>query len=292
MGLAFVCNQSFPASSYPDLRYLDASGSGMTSDDLTDNFYLIDLTLSACVGLLGLLAAIGTPIPGDVNVGIAILVLPLNSALNPFLYTLNIVLERRRKASEARMIEQMDDELLCDLTCPEGCRCQGLAFVCNQSFPASSYPDLRYLDASASMVHCFAYMTVRRISIMFDSHVASNVAIARRLTTIVLSDLLCWFPVGLIGLLALTGTPVSSEVHVAMAIFVLPLNSALNPFLYTVNVLREKRSRAAKARMLEQLARRVVKERRVRSVGIMTDDNGPGSSGTGQTLVSEDGRRR
>nr|KAG5702060.1 hypothetical protein BaRGS_032309 [Batillaria attramentaria] len=203
MGLAFVCNQSFPASSYPDLRYLDASGSGMTPDDLTDNFYLIDLTLSACVGLLGLLAAIGTPIPGKVNVGIAILVLPLNSALNPFLYTLNIVLERRRKASEGRMLEQMDDELLCDLTCPEGCRCQGLAFVCNQSFPASSYPDLRYLDAS-----------------------------------------------------------VSSEVHVAMAIFVLPLNSALNPFLYTVNVLREKRSRAAKARMLEQLARRVVKERR------------------------------
>ena len=46
---------------------------------------------------------------------------------------------------------QYDDELLCEkLTCPDVCQCQGLAFVCTANFSASSYPDLRYLDASGS----------------------------------------------------------------------------------------------------------------------------------------------
>ena len=46
---------------------------------------------------------------------------------------------------------QSDDELLCErLTCPDVCQCQGLAFVCTANFSASSYIDLRYLDASGS----------------------------------------------------------------------------------------------------------------------------------------------
>ena len=45
---------------------------------------------------------------------------------------------------------RQDDELLCNFTCPQQCRCQGLAFVCHQPFPAQDFPDLRYLDASGS----------------------------------------------------------------------------------------------------------------------------------------------
>ena len=45
---------------------------------------------------------------------------------------------------------RQDDELLCNFTCPRQCRCQGLAFVCHQPFPAQDFPDLRYLDASGS----------------------------------------------------------------------------------------------------------------------------------------------
>ena len=43
-----------------------------------------------------------------------------------------------------------DDELLCNLTCPHQCHCQGLAFLCREPFPARDFPDLRYLDASGS----------------------------------------------------------------------------------------------------------------------------------------------
>nr|KAG5713832.1 hypothetical protein BaRGS_024459 [Batillaria attramentaria] len=57
-------------------------------------------------------------------------------------------------------------------------------------------------------------------------------ALARRLTAIVL----CWFPIGLLGLLASKVISIPRDwVNVAMAIFVLLLNSALNPFLYTSN---------------------------------------------------------
>nr|KAG5685222.1 hypothetical protein BaRGS_030460 [Batillaria attramentaria] len=59
------------------------------------------------MGLLGLLASQDVPVSGELNVGMAILVLPLNAALNPFLYTLNILLERRRKAREERMLKQL-----------------------------------------------------------------------------------------------------------------------------------------------------------------------------------------
>ncbi|XP_076445826.1 uncharacterized protein LOC143283470 [Babylonia areolata] len=65
---------------------------------------------------------------------------------------------------------------------------------------------------------------------------SKDTAIARRLITIAMSDFLCWFPIGLCGLLAANDVIIPGEVNVAMAIFILPLNSALNPFIYTVNV--------------------------------------------------------
>ena len=75
--------------------------------------------------------------------------------------------------------------------------------------------------------------------------------LARRLFTIAVSDFLCWFPIGLLGLLAANGVPVPGEVNVAMAIIVLPFNSAINPFLYTLNVLLDKRRRAKEDRLLK-----------------------------------------
>ena len=45
---------------------------------------------------------------------------------------------------------QQDDERFCNLTCPQQCLCQGLAFTCPTPFAAEKYPELRYLDASGS----------------------------------------------------------------------------------------------------------------------------------------------
>jgi hypothetical protein len=77
--------------------------------------------------------------------------------------------------------------------------------------------------------------------------------VAKRLITVAVTDFVCWFPIGLCGLLALAGVPIPGEVSVAMAIFVLPLNAALNPFLYTFNVVNERRRRQTEERLLLKL---------------------------------------
>ncbi|XP_070198786.1 relaxin receptor 2-like [Littorina saxatilis] len=89
------------------------------------------------------------------------------------------------------------------------------------------------------------YWSIRSNSIAASdpSKQSKDVTIARRLISVALSDFLCWFPIGVMGLVAWLGTPISDEINVALAVFCVPFNSVLNPFLYTLNVLLEKRRR-------------------------------------------------
>ncbi|XP_076464729.1 uncharacterized protein LOC143296589 [Babylonia areolata] len=101
----------------------------------------------------------------------------------------------------------------------------------------------------------FIYWSVHTNSMTIgDSNKQSNdITIARRLITIAVSDFLCWFPIGLLGLLASSGVPVPGEVNVAIAILVLPVNAAINPFLYTINMLFERRRKAHEKRIKKML---------------------------------------
>ncbi|XP_048738543.2 uncharacterized protein LOC125653234 isoform X2 [Ostrea edulis] len=67
-----------------------------------------------------------------------------------------------------------------------------------------------------------------------------DMVIARGLFLVVLSDFLCWFPIGIMGLLALNGYVISGEVYAWVAVFNLPINSALNPFLYSFANIRKR----------------------------------------------------
>ncbi|XP_063405928.1 G-protein coupled receptor GRL101-like [Mytilus trossulus] len=73
-----------------------------------------------------------------------------------------------------------------------------------------------------------------------------DLTLARRLFLVVLTDFLCWFPVGVMGILAMTGQVFPSAVYSWVAVFVMPLNAALNPFLYTFSTLKEKPNIMAK----------------------------------------------
>ncbi|XP_076446172.1 G-protein coupled receptor GRL101-like [Babylonia areolata] len=103
----------------------------------------------------------------------------------------------------------------------------------------------------------FIYRSIQqhKMGVAESSGTSKDVTIARRLLTVVMSDFVCWFPICLLGLLAEGDFPVSGEVNVAMAIIVLPFNSALNPFLYTFNILKERRRRAQEKRMMQWLSR-------------------------------------
>ncbi|KAL8611100.1 hypothetical protein ACOMHN_064390 [Nucella lapillus] len=100
----------------------------------------------------------------------------------------------------------------------------------------------------------FIYWSVQSNTMKTDSTRESrDMTIARRLITVAVTDFLCWFPIGLCGILASLGTPIPGEINVALAILVLPLNSAINPFMYTFNTLIEKRRKSKEAEFLKWL---------------------------------------
>ena len=65
-------------------------------------------------------------------------------------------------------------------------------------------------------------------------------AVARRLSLIVITDFLCWFPIITMGVMAMSGLDLGDEAYRWSALLVLPINSALNPLLYTVPEIRKK----------------------------------------------------
>ncbi|WAR30205.1 GR101-like protein, partial [Mya arenaria] len=67
--------------------------------------------------------------------------------------------------------------------------------------------------------------------------ISNDMKVARNLLMVVTTDFLCWFPVGLMGMLALFDVPIPGEAYAWTVVLVLPINSALNPFLYTLSIL-------------------------------------------------------
>ncbi|KAH9503366.1 hypothetical protein Btru_072841 [Bulinus truncatus] len=78
-----------------------------------------------------------------------------------------------------------------------------------------------------SLRHC----SVRRLQ---------EISIAKKLALVALTDFLCWFPIGIMGILSINGEEFDREVYAWMAVFVLPVNSAVNPMIYTIPVIIDK----------------------------------------------------
>lgn len=66
-------------------------------------------------------------------------------------------------------------------------------------------------------------------------------SIGSRMVFIVLTDFSCWIPIIIIGIASLLGMEASPTVYAWIAVFVLPLNSALNPILYTISTANFRR---------------------------------------------------
>ncbi|KAH9503358.1 hypothetical protein Btru_072809 [Bulinus truncatus] len=64
-----------------------------------------------------------------------------------------------------------------------------------------------------------------------------EINIAKKLALVALTDFLCWFPIGIMGILSVNGQEFDREVYAWMAVFVLPVNSAVNPMIYTIPVI-------------------------------------------------------
>ena len=86
------------------------------------------------------------------------------------------------------------------------------------------------------IAYVLMYWTVKKSSTAARSrNTKKEAAMARKLLFIVLTDFVCWMPVILIGVLSLMGKFHDPQglVYVWIAVFVLPVNSSINPILYT-----------------------------------------------------------
>nr|XP_034321274.1 uncharacterized protein LOC105335195 isoform X1 [Crassostrea gigas] len=74
-----------------------------------------------------------------------------------------------------------------------------------------------------------------------------EMAVFKSLSYVVLSDTFCWIPIIIIGLLASGGVDISSDVYAWVIVLVLPINSALNPFIYTFSMIYRQKTRSQKS---------------------------------------------
>ncbi|XP_033891186.2 relaxin receptor 1 isoform X1 [Acipenser ruthenus] len=68
----------------------------------------------------------------------------------------------------------------------------------------------------------------------YSNHIKKEVTIAKRFFFIVLTDSLCWIPIFILKVLSLLHVEIPGSISSWVVIFILPINSALNPILYTL----------------------------------------------------------
>ncbi|KAL3865934.1 hypothetical protein ACJMK2_043279 [Sinanodonta woodiana] len=87
------------------------------------------------------------------------------------------------------------------------------------------------------------FKEMRTKSLVLEKHKHSRVqtlTVARNLLLVVFVNFLGWFPIGVIGILALLNYTIPLDVYSWASVVILPINSVLNPILYTLSAVLKK----------------------------------------------------
>ncbi|XP_066488992.1 relaxin receptor 1 [Tiliqua scincoides] len=84
----------------------------------------------------------------------------------------------------------------------------------------------------ASMFYSIRQTAITAMEIR--NHVKKEMTLAKRFFFIVFTDALCWIPIFILKLLSLLHVEIPGSITSWVVIFILPINSALNPLLYTL----------------------------------------------------------
>ena len=96
------------------------------------------------------------------------------------------------------------------------------------------------LIAFIIILSCYTYMyktisgSSRAIRTMHVAKQVREAKIGKLMMVIVGTNFLCWFPVIVMGFMALAGVNISGQAYSWIAVVVLPLNSATDPLMYTL----------------------------------------------------------
>ena len=112
------------------------------------------------------------------------------------------------------------------------------------------------------------FITAKRVGgAVRSTSVRRETSMAAKMMFIILTDFFCWMPVIIIGILSLTGNLYDPKqlVYVWIAVFVLPVNSSINPLLYTFSTTTTRKKLKSIRETMNTFIRRNVS----RSVGKM-----------------------
>ncbi|OXB69508.1 UNVERIFIED_CONTAM: hypothetical protein H355_016598, partial [Colinus virginianus] len=97
------------------------------------------------------------------------------------------------------------------------------------------------VNLAAFIIIVFSYgsmfYSVHQTAIMateIRNHIKKEMTLAKRFFFIVFTDALCWIPIFVLKLLSLLQVEIPGTITSWVVIFILPINSALNPLLYTL----------------------------------------------------------
>ncbi|KAL5010166.1 hypothetical protein ScPMuIL_012471 [Solemya velum] len=95
------------------------------------------------------------------------------------------------------------------------------------------------LNSSAFIFTCYAYIVMfiaikKSTTVLRSTNKYQNTIFIKRFFLIVVTDFVCWVPVIGIKIAALTGVMFSGNLYAWLIVFILPVNSAINPLLYTL----------------------------------------------------------
>ena len=114
------------------------------------------------------------------------------------------------------------------------------------------------------VAYIIIFWTVKRAArAVRSTNLNKESAMAKRLVFIVMTDFCCWMPIIIIYILSLTGNfdDPNKIAYVWIAVFVLPLNSSLNPILYTFSTERARRSLTRKGKDVTGFVMKAVNNR-------------------------------
>ncbi|PIK39436.1 putative relaxin receptor 2-like isoform X2 [Apostichopus japonicus] len=83
--------------------------------------------------------------------------------------------------------------------------------------------------------YCGMFQSIQKTRKRTTTLLPGDINYAKRFFFIVLTDCICWLPLAVVKVLAVADMPVSESIYAWVVIFILPINSALNPILYTLS---------------------------------------------------------
>ena len=83
------------------------------------------------------------------------------------------------------------------------------------------------------VVYVLVYKKATRTKLSTSTKKDPNQDMQRRISRLLLTDFFCWIPVCIMAYLSVAGVSLPPDAYIASAGFLLPINSAMNPLLYS-----------------------------------------------------------